>query len=660
MKELLAQISDNLAEILSKYDEAAQELLRVARADGHFADWHPDDVVWPCSPNPGQIPDIEALVKRAALITEIYKGTPPRRDSRLGDAYTRYIKKLPSYHNANRLFVHVQRQFCERHPGDEKDFLQLYKAVYLEALRRENPIPLDEGESALVEFRVARAPMAFANTAAEKVRRKADPKAPRWQEKYSNDIATKSESMPQTSTLRDILTEIAERVVDVLATGEHLAVRFNTFSNFIWFGISIWKAVTDLDLLVAQLKGTVRKRWLNKFETYVRLAQAMLLKFLEAHLEDPAQIRPREFWYGQQYSYLTRDMIDLITNLIPKGNALRRRAKGASKIAPVEVPMLFVDDKRGRFLEYPDVGKKQTISRWKQRARMLAWLRLFRKTRKTKMKLWRPEVPEPERIAAAWQSMIDMSKKVLDLFEIEVDVVVDPQFVEIARDLDIGKPGSRKVVFLPTHLSLLDHPVMYYVLASPQMRVAMDWDDSRACTILSRARLLDATAVKIAGREFSLIGLDPDRIDTLSEEVDGYVILRRSEDTGSPTQRFSQLLKQRPGVVYGAGTVAAYPLQILPMQHALFAYLPQDIVIVPIAFRGIHEVWPKCPKGNLNINPGRVEVIVSPPMLGETTLLPRKRALRTQLEPATLFQAVHISTLLNPEPARDSREQSQD
>ncbi|MCY3762290.1 MAG: hypothetical protein OXH50_13650, partial [Gemmatimonadetes bacterium] len=83
-------------------------------------------------------------------------------------------------------------------------------------------------------------------------------------------------------------------------------------------------------------------------------------------------------------------------------------------------------------------------------------------------------------------------------------------------------------------------------------------------------------------------------------------------------------------------------------------YLPQDLVIVPLAFRGIHQVWPKCPRGNLDINPGRVEAVVSPPMLGETTLLPRKRALRTQLEPATLFQAVHIATLLNPEPAEAS------
>ena len=104
-------------------------------------------------------------------------------------------------------------------------------------------------------------------------------------------------------------------------------------------------------------------------------------------------------------------------------------------------------------------------------------------------------------------------------------------------------------------------------------------------------------------------------------------------------------------MIYGAGTTSAFELQCLPMQHALFAYLPPDVVVIPLAFRGVHALWPKCPKGNTSINPGLVEAVVSPPMLGAITLLPRKRALRTQLEPATLFQAVHIANQYNPEPA---------
>ena len=647
MKEILAQVLANLDEVFAKYDEAAQELLRVARADGHFADWADDELVWPCSPAPGKVPAGDALARRAVLIDTIYAGVPSRRDNRLGESYEHLTARLPPYHEANRIFTQVQKQFCGRQAGDAGDLLQLYQTVYLEALRREDPVPLDEGEAALVDFKVARAPLAFATAVAEKVKRPADADDPRWTEDYSYTTAEGDNEAP----LRDILTDIAERVVDTLAAGEHLAVRFNTFSNFIWFGISIWKAVTDLDLLIAQLRGKVRKRWLDKLEQYVRLAQGMLLKFLEAHLEDPAQIRPKEYWYGQQYSYLTRDMIDLITVLVDKGQALRKRAGKTEGIVEIELPMIFTENKTGRFLDYPTVGLTRTISSWRRRARLLSWLRLFRQTRRAKVKLWRSQLPEPERIAAAWSSMTDMSARVLELFEIELDVTVDPLFAPMARELELGKPGARKVVFFPTHLSLLDHPIMYNVLKSPELCEAFGWKRPEPCTILSRARLLDATAFKILGREFSLIGIDPDSIDTLSEEVDGYVIMRKSEDTSNPTQRFSKLLEKRPGVVYGAATVAAYALQILPMQHILFAYLPQDIVIVPLAFRGIHDIWPKCPRGNLNINPGRVEVVVSPPMLGETTLLPRKRALRTQLEPATLFQAVHIATLLNPDPA---------
>ena len=150
--------------------------------------------------------------------------------------------------------------------------------------------------------------------------------------------------------------------------------------------------------------------------------------------------------------------------------------------------------------------------------------------------------------------------------------------------------------------------------------------------------------------QFSLIGFTPEEVDRMLTEADGHVILQHASDTGNPARRFARKLEDHPGVIYGAGTTAAFALQCLPIQHALFAQLPPDVVVIPLAFRGIHSLWPKCPRGNLNINPGVVEVFVSPPMPGATTLLPRKRALRTQLEPATLFQAVHIATLLNPEP----------
>jgi 1-acyl-sn-glycerol-3-phosphate acyltransferase len=211
--------------------------------------------------------------------------------------------------------------------------------------------------------------------------------------------------------------------------------------------------------------------------------------------------------------------------------------------------------------------------------------------------------------------------------------------------------GGRPLLFLPSHQSILDHPVMNSVLQRPELLAALGWPESTPCVILARAGLWKPAEVRLGPWRLSLIGASADEADRFLTEVDGHVLLQRSRDTGNPTQLFARKLQERPGVVYGAGTTAAHPLQCLPMQHGLFAQLPADVVVIPMVFRGIHALWPKCPRGNLRINPGRVEVVVCPPMLGETTLLPRKRALRTQLEPATLFQAVHLATLYNPEAA---------
>ena len=424
-----------------------------------------------------------------------------------------------------------------------------------------------------------------------------------------------------------------------------MAIRYNTFSNFIWFGISVWKAVTEIELLVLRLRGSARDDWVDRLESHVRLLQGMLLQFLQAHLEDPAQIRPTDYWYGQQYSYLTRDMIDLTRELVRNGELLRRRY--GPDLPVVEVPPLLRGASSGAFHEYSHVGQRGTVSSWTRRARLLKWVGTFRTTAKQKKKLHRSRLTDVERRAAAWQVNLKWADATLDTFGIDVTVTIDPAFADVARELDLRPGSGRKVVFFPTHQSLLDHPVMYRTLQSPELLQAMGWSAPVPCCLLSRPRLMQATAVTIGGRVFSLIGVSPGDIDRLQEEVDGYVILRK-DDTGSPIKRFAQILDDRPGVVYGGGTTSAFDLQVLPMQHALFAHLPHDTVFIPVAFRGIHSLWPKVPRNNLNVSPGHVDVFISPPIPGETTLLPRKRALRTQLEPATLFQAIHIATLLDP------------
>jgi len=191
---------------------------------------------------------------------------------------------------------------------------------------------------------------------------------------------------------------------------------------------------------------------------------------------------------------------------------------------------------------------------------------------------------------------------------------------------------------------------MYHVLQSHELMAALGWEHPVPCVIFARAGLAESVMLKIGPWSITLFGISSQTFDRLLEEVDGYVILPRSGDTGNATQRFADTLKQRPGVIYAAGTTAAFDIQSLPLQHALFNKLPQDVIIIPLAFRGIHALWPKSPKRNLYINPGLVEVMVAPPMLGETTLLPKRRSLRPQLEPAALFQAVQIINLLNPHP----------
>lgn len=644
LDELLRDV--DLDEMLRLYDEAAEELMQVARSDGHFAGRAPGETTWPAGN------DLDALTRRAALIGTIHEGIPPLRDKRLQEAYNHYERVGPAYHQANRLYLATRQHFVELGRGDALDFRALYQSVYLRALGRDNPYTLDEGEAALVKLRVARVPLSHAHAVAEKLQAGAAQKEPatdaaddpRLAEHYACEI----DGVRHAGTLRDLLGEVAERVVDYLAAGEHFAIRFNTYSNFIYLGISVWKAITDADLLLARIEGRVRTQWHQKLCKLVLLGKAMLLKFLQAHSEDPAQIKPREFWYGQEYSYLTRDMIDLTRRLVGCVNRLASRVRGGAD--PVVLPPLLNGKAKGRFLEYQHVGRGQTLGPWRRRARLLRWAFLYYRTGRKKMNLLAAQLPEAERLKAASAQSSEWGRKSLDIFGIELAISADPLFAATARDLDLANK-QEKVLFLPTHRSLFDHPVLSSLLHDPRFLELMGWREPPAPVILARARLTEPATLRIGGRSFSLIGFTTEEVDNMMEAVDGHVLMTRSADTSNPTRRFAKLLAERAGVVYGEGTTAAFEQQCLPMQHALFAYLPPDVIIVPLALRGIHSLWPKCPRGNLDIGSGRVEVVVCPPMLGETTLLPRKRALRTQLEPATLFQAVHIARLFNPEPS---------
>lgn len=620
-------------ELSARYDEAAQQLLQVALHDGHFA----EPQTWPASAGI----DLPGLQRRAELIGTIHDGMPSRRDSRLAEAHSRHVQAMPAYQEANRLFVALQRQFVAAGAGDQREFLELYQTEYLQALGRDNAMALDEGEAALVQFRVARVPLSHAHAVAEKLAVSIQPDDPRWEVTWTCQI----DGITFTDSLRALLRVVAERVVDAMAAGEHLAVRYNTFSNFVWLGIAVWKAITDFDLLLARLGDAIPAADRSAMDARVWTGKAMLLRFLQAHLEDPGQIKPREFWYGQEYSYLARDMIDLARELLARVDDLRPVARRTGCPLPESSPLLC-GRASGRFLEYPHVGVRERLRPWRRRARLLQWVRLMRRIARTKKHLRR--YSGADLLQRSWRLNCEWADRTLEIFDIQVDIRIDPEFAPLAADLQLHK-GKRPILFLPTHQSILDHPVMNHVLQRPELMAAMGWKEPVPCVILARTGLWKPADVRIGRWQVSLLGVTADEADRFLVEVDGHVLMQRTRDSGTPTRQFSRKLQERPGVVYGAGTTAAHELQCLPMQHGLFAQLPPDVVIIPMAFRGIHALWPKCPRGNLQINPGRVEVVVCPPMLGETTLLPRKRALRTQLEPATFFQAVHIANLYNPE-----------
>lgn len=651
--------------MLDLYDVAAQEIINLGRSEGYYPGWDPGELGWPPSRSASGPIDLPGLEHRARLVAAIYDGVPALRDLRLADAYRQFATLTPPYRQATRIYLQLERQFVERGAGSTEDFLVLYRSLYLDALAKEDPFVPDAGEAALERARLTRAPLAHAQASAGLLPPRVEASDdPRWSARYTTNL----EGARGEGSLRDLLHGIAERTLDYIAAGELLATRFNLYNNLAWFGSSAWKVINDAELLLYRLsqsggdRGDRRDR-LDRLhaaglEASILKAKAMLIEFFQAHREDPATLRPASYWYGHQYSYLTRDMIDFTIRLIGRANRLVERARrlvpaGENEwLRELEVPPLLTGRIRGRFLEYPHVGRSVELPPWRRAARLARWVVPSWRQGRRKLDLARARLAEDERLELTWRHNLDWGRSTLANFGIEVRVRIDPDFHSIARELDLGS-GKRKTLFLPTHQSVLDHPIMYQALQSPELRAAMGWERPVPCSMFARAGLAMA-GVRIGPWSLTMFGISAETFDRLLEEVDGYVIADRSVDarnTRNAIQRFAKILAKRPGVLYPALTTSAFPTQSLPLQHALFAILPQDVVLIPVALRGSHSLWPKCPRGNLRISPGLVEVMIAPPMLGEMTLLPRRRSMRIQLEAAALFQAVHITNLLNPEPS---------
>jgi hypothetical protein len=649
---LHAQLLGDIDLMLTLYDQAAQEIIDLGRPEGYFDGWDPDELLWPPSRTWSGPTDLAGLERRARLVGAIYEGVPARRDSRLADAYQVFARLTPAYHDATRIYSQIEKQFVASGAGSAEDFLQLYQSSYLDALARGGAFVADAGEAALERARLTRAPLAHAQAGAGSLTAVEVSQDPRWSTRYAYRVG----EAPMEGTLRDLLRGVAEPTLDYIAAGELLATRFNTYNNLAWFGTSVWKVIIDAELLLYRLSHLsdprVAELRLEGLRADILKAQSMLIEFFQAHREDPATLRPASYWYGHQYSYLTRDMIDFTFHLIAEANRRVRRARrfapaADEKVHELEVPPLLAGRIEGRFLDYPHVGPNAEVAGWRRAARLARWVVPSWRKGRQKQSLARAHLDEKLRLELTWRNNLEWAQSTLLNFGIQVTVRIDPGFHPVAKELDLGS-GKRKILFLPTHQSVLDHPVMYAALSSPEMLAAMGWKEPAPCTIFARTGMAMA-GLRVGRWSITMFGVSAPAFDRLLTDVDGYVIADRAGDAKNAIQRFAKLLARRPGVLYPALTTAAFAIQSLPLQHGLFAILPQDVVIIPVAIRGSHSLWPKCPRGNLRIQPGRVEVAVAPPMRGETTLLPRRRSLRIQLEAAALFQAVHITHLLNPQ-----------
>jgi hypothetical protein len=621
----------DLDQMLSLYDSSVQDLLKAVRHDGYFDDLDPDALIWPKSQKVSGSIGIEALRFRAKLVDAIFKGLPAIRDARLAQAYAPFADLLPRYHEGNQIYLQLKQQFVARGIGDGQAFLKLYQSFYLEALSKGELHAPEAVEEALAEVNITHVPMSHAQAVAEaldKVEIEADP---RWAEFYTTSL----EGETVEGTLRDLLKDVAQRTLDLIAAGGLLSTRYNYLTNFGWFGVSVWQVIVEADVAIVELGIDVAEQG----EDLHRL-RAMLVEFMQAHQEDPTKLRPKLYWYGQPYSYLTRDMIDAATRIVNRVNAV--------SVGRMALPPLFTGQAKGRFVDYPSLGKTAEWSSLQRKWRLLKWARLCWQLGRKRKRLYREQVPVPQRYEKAWRLWGEWSEATKACLDIDVKVTVDPMFAPIAKAMDLGN-GKHKILFLPTHQSLIEHLISFPVWQSPQLLEAIGWKNPAPFVILARRGLSKATSFKMGSKEMTLFGVTPDEYDRMFEELDGNVTRESLDGAGHSTPRMLEAMFDRPGLIYPMGTTASFDIQLFPLQYALFAKLPQDVVIIPVAFRGTHSLWPRCPKGNIHINPGSVEAVICPPMLGETTLMPKRGSLRIQAEAASLFQSMHITALLNPE-----------
>ena len=250
-RPLHESLLDDLEQMLAIYDQSVQLMLEAVRHDGYFDDLDPDALVWPKSQS-GAV-DMEALQFRAQLVDAIFQGLPEVRDERLEEAYRPFAELLPQYHTGSRIYLQLRRQFVERGRGDAKDFLKLYQSLYLKALARAELHAPEAVEEALAQVHITQVPMSHARAVAEALDTVEADEDAHWGEEYSCE----RDGEQIEGTLRDLLQDVAQRTLNLIAAGGLLSTRYNYLTNFGWFGVSVWKVIVDAEVALAQLRDDV-------------------------------------------------------------------------------------------------------------------------------------------------------------------------------------------------------------------------------------------------------------------------------------------------------------------------------------------------------------------------------------------------------------------
>lgn len=604
---------------LQAYNLAVQKLLNIVARENPASSANQK---WPCY-DPKK-DSLDVLQSQIDIIEDIYHSLPGKKDEILLKSYASFQKRQKQHPIFQAHYIHIRQKFIERH-HDANKFLKLYHKQYIMMLSAFKHLAPQGGEALMIQENLTHVPLKEAQKSALKI--SLNPLS-------AEDTQLLEESYPlpnstKTASLRKQLTDILKKTLSFLNAGAIFAMRFHYLNNFALLGIGVLRVLLEAQ---RHLKTSRKKHIL--INTHTQCLQKTLIEFFEAHLYKKDE---KKQWYGQAYSYMVRDLIDTATYL-----SKRLKQKHLS-------PLNY--HQQGRFQEYGYVGKTCNNSFPVRSFMLIKVIIASRRISKFKRELSK-DPDTPSRHLRAWEINTEWGKKFLESFQIKTTCQFHPEFEKTLKLLG-ADPNGKRTLFLPTHQSILDHPAMYSVFLSETIVKTMGWERPTPCTLVSRQGLSKIGDLTFGPFTYRILGMHSQQYDHIAEEIDKHIIID-SNSNKSIAKSIQNALDKGPVAIYPKGTTATFSTHCFPLQYNLFANIPYDTILIPMAFRGVHSLWPKCPKGNLNICQGKIEIFFGKPLYAENIFFPRQSKLRKQFDIATFFQAIQITDLLNPQPSSAS------